>query len=243
MGPEAVLFDLFHTLIDVNGAPGLSSSEVLGIDPVVWNRKIIDEAQHHALGTVLDPYESLRIIAHSIDPGIPEERIRRAVDARPKRFRHAMIHVRPEILGALLRIREPGIRLGLVSNAGLDEVEAWPESPLAPLFGTVLFSCHERLMKPDPAIYLLAARRLGVAPSRCLYVGDGGSREHSGARQAGMRTVLTLGLLEESLPEIAASRPHDTDFEARTLADVADLVESLASGREPSWTRETGGTN
>jgi len=224
--PRAVLFDLFHTLVDVNSAPGQSSSEILGIDPRVWNRKIIEESAHHALGTVTDPYESVRIIVHSIDPGIPEERIRRAVAARPQRFRHALMHVRPEILGGLGKLRSSGLRIGLVSNAGLDEIEAWPESPLAEYFDAALFSCHEHLMKPDPAIYLRAAGRLGVPSDRCLFVGDGGSREHAGAREAGMGTVLLLGLLQESLPEIAAGRPRDTDWVLDSMSDLVQLLES-----------------
>lgn len=41
-------------------------------------------------------------------------------------------------------------------------------------------------MKPDPAIYLLACRRLGVAPEDCVFVGDGGDRELEGAAAVGM---------------------------------------------------------
>jgi putative hydrolase of the HAD superfamily len=222
---RAVLFDLFHTLVDVNASPGQSSPEILGIDPLLWNKAIIEEARHHALGSETDPYESIRIIVHGIDPSIPEERIRRAVAARPARFRHALTRVRPEILKGLERIRAMGLKTGLISNAGYDEVEAWAESPLSPLMDVALFSCHAHLMKPEPEIYLLAARTLGVAPEDCLYVGDGGSREHEGARGAGMRTVLMLGLLEESMPEIAARRLRNTDFEARTMGDLVRLVE------------------
>jgi putative hydrolase of the HAD superfamily len=222
--PRAILFDLFHTLVDVNAAPGLSSSEILGIDPRVWNKKIIEESAHHALGAVLDPYESVRIIVHSIDPSIPEERIRRAVEARPVRFRRALLEIRPDILAGVRELRGLGLKLALLSNAGLDEVEAWPESPLSPLFDAALFSCHEHLMKPDPAFYLLAARRLEVPPERCLFVGDGGSREHAGAREAGMGTMLILGLLRESLPEIAAQRPQDTDWQVETMAELVEMV-------------------
>ncbi len=225
--PRAVLFDLFHTLVDVNGAPGRSSSEILGIDPAVWNHAIFNEARHHALGEVSDPVESLRIIVRRIDPSIPEERIVQAAAARPARFRHALIHVRPEILAGVRRLRELRLKIGLLSNAGWDEIDAWPESPLASLFDAALFSCRERLMKPDPAFYRLGAERLEVPPEDCLFVGDGGSDEHSGARQAGMRTVLILGLLEESLPDLAARRPRNADRVVRTTAELADLVEAL----------------
>ena len=46
---QAALFDLFHTLVDVNAAPGASTSELLGIDSRIWNRQIIEESAHHAL--------------------------------------------------------------------------------------------------------------------------------------------------------------------------------------------------
>lgn len=225
--PAAVLFDLFHTLVDVNGAPGPASSEILGIDPAIWNARLMYGARHHALGEVTDPYESIRRVAHALDPAIPEDRIRDAVAVRPLRFRHALLEVPPATLAGLARLEALGLPLALVSNAGLDEVETWPDSPLAPFFAAALFSCHEKVMKPDPEIYFRAAARLGVEPTRCLFVGDGGSGEHGGARNAGMRTVLLLGLLRSSLPSAAASRPRNTDWELGTMDELATLVERL----------------
>lgn len=222
-----MLFDLFHTLIDVNGAPGRASSEILGIDPAAWNARLMYEAHHHALGEVADPYESIRRIAHAIDPGIPPHRIREAVEVRPRRFRSALLDVPPATLAGLTRLQALGLPLALVSNAGLDEIEAWSDSPLKPFFTAALFSCHEKVMKPDPEIYLRAAARLGAEPARCLFVGDGGSDEHDGARSAGMRTVLLLGLLARSLPAVAAARPRNTDWVLGTMDDLATLVESL----------------
>lgn len=225
---QAILFDLFHTLVDLrSAAPGTSTSEILGVDPDLWAEQVFHHAPHHALGTVADPLESLRLIAHAIDPSIPEERIRAAAVARPARFRAALLNVRPEILGALTELRGFGLALGLVSNAGLDEVEAWSESPLAPLFGAALFSCHEGVMKPDAEIYLRAARRLHTIPEACLYVGDGGSHEHEGARAVGMRTVLILGMLRENSPRAAEQRARITDHEVETFPELLALVRAL----------------
>jgi putative hydrolase of the HAD superfamily len=225
---EAVLFDLFHTLINLGlGAPGTSTSEILGIAPERWAQQIFHHAPHHALGTVTDPVESIRLIAHAIDPTIPEERIRAAAASRPARFREGLLDVRPPVLRALGELRGLGLALGLISNAGLDEIGAWSESPLAPLFDAALFSCHEGVMKPDAEIYLRAARRLGVAPEACVYVGDGGSQEHEGARAVGMRTVLILGLLRETSPEAAARRARITDHEVDTFPELVALVRTL----------------
>jgi putative hydrolase of the HAD superfamily len=39
-------------------------------------------------------------------------------------------------------------------------------------------------MKPDPRIFQLACKRLGLQPEDCLYVGDGGSNEFTAAKEA-----------------------------------------------------------
>ena len=53
-----------------------------------------------------------------------------------------------------------------------------------------VFSCTEGLRKPDLAIYELAASRLGVDTSDCVFVGDGADGELDGASAAGMHAVL-----------------------------------------------------
>ncbi len=224
----AVLFDLFHTLISLADLPtGASTSEILGIDPVVWSKKLMNDSPHHALGEVKDPYESIRIIAHSIDPTIPEGLIREACRERPSRFRAALLRIRPEILDGINRLRGLGLPIGLISNASYDEIDAWDESPLAPLFDTMIASCHERLMKPDPAIYRLAAQRLSVPMTNCIFVGDGGSREHEGANNVGMRTVLFLGFLNETSPAMAAARPRITDWVCDSFTEMVDIIERV----------------
>ena len=55
-------------------------------------------------------------------------------------------------------------------------IEAWPAvqamSPVFGLFQDVVVSAQERLIKPDPAIYHLAAARAGQAPGQILFVDD-----------------------------------------------------------------------
>ncbi|MBD3236970.1 MAG: HAD-IA family hydrolase [Candidatus Eisenbacteria bacterium] len=231
---RAVLFDLFHTLVDMRHVPQMTSTaDLLGIDPREWSRVVVESSPHHALGTVKDPVESVRIIAHAIDPTIPEERIREAARQRPQRFRAALVEVQPEILAALEAIRATGLPMALISNAGLDEIEAWNQSPLAAFFEAAFFSCHEGVMKPDVEIYQRAARRLGVDAQNCLFVGDGGSREHEGARQARMRTLLFLPMLAHSYPEIAEQRPRNTDWIIEQVDELPALIRQLRTGGMP----------
>lgn len=68
----------------------------------------------------------------------------------------------------------------------------WSETPLASLIDVVLFSCVERVCKPDRRLYFIACERLGVDPGECVYVGDGGSGELSGAAAVGMSVIQLL---------------------------------------------------
>ena len=56
-------------------------------------------------------------------------------------------------------------------------------------FDERVFSCDESLAKPDPAIYRLAASRLGLATHQCLMVDDK-AENIDGARLSGMRAHL-----------------------------------------------------
>jgi putative hydrolase of the HAD superfamily len=88
------------------------------------------------------------------------------------------------------RLRAGGrIKLGLLSNAGRGWSERFRARGVATLFDDVVVSGDVGVAKPDPAVFRLAAARLGVAPEGCLMIDD--QAQHlSGAEAAGMRTHL-----------------------------------------------------
>jgi len=93
---------------------------------------------------------------------------------------------RPEVAGMLTRMfagfrpeavmidvvraaGRAGVRTGLLSNSwGLD----YPRDGWDTLFDTVVISGEVGLRKPDPAIYRLAAERLGLPPTEVVFVDD-----------------------------------------------------------------------
>lgn len=75
------------------------------------------------------------------------------------------------MLGAVRRAREHGLRTGLLSNSwGNRQQYDFPHFDT--LFDAVVISGEVGLRKPDPDIYLLMARELGVAPEQCVFVDD-----------------------------------------------------------------------
>jgi len=223
---RAVLFDLFHTLVslEVSQPPGPSVSAILDVDRDTWWRAWTDNSEDYLLGrTVLE--RTLPARARVANPAVTDEQIRLAVTARPAQFRHALTHVEPETLAGLSQLRTMNWRLGLVSNCGRDEIAAWPDSPLAPCFDAAVFSCDVGLIKPDPAIYRLAATRLRVEPAECLFVGDGGSDELVGASSAGMTPVLLTRHLEVMAPQRIAPATQQAAFRVRTVLDLCALLQ------------------
>jgi putative hydrolase of the HAD superfamily len=97
---------------------------------------------------------------------------------------------RPGLADTLAELRRREVRVGLISNCTEEVADVWPETSFARLFDVAVFSATAGLAKPEPAIYRLAATRLGVDPEECLFVGDGANDELRGARDVGMTPVL-----------------------------------------------------
>lgn len=86
-------------------------------------------------------------------------------------------------------VRGLGLRLALASSSPMPLIEAVLSiGDLTDRFDVVLSAEDEAHGKPHPAVYLSAARRLGVAPERCLAVEDSINGVRS-AKAAGMVCV------------------------------------------------------
>jgi putative hydrolase of the HAD superfamily len=94
----------------------------------------------------------------------------------------AGMQVVPSMLDVVRTARAAGVRTGLLSNSwGLEyEREGWDT-----LFDAVVISGEVGLRKPEPAIYALAAERLGLPPQQIVFVDDLGTNVR-GAVEAGM---------------------------------------------------------
>jgi len=87
-------------------------------------------------------------------------------------------------------------------------------------FPVVVTADDVRLGKPDPEVYVLAARRLRVAPEACVVFEDSVVGIEA-ARRAGMRAVgVATAYAEDELRAAGAERVID-DFEGLTWSTIA----------------------
>jgi putative hydrolase of the HAD superfamily len=106
------------------------------------------------------------------------------------------------MLDGVRAVRRRGVRTGLLSNSW-GAATAYDPALLEELFDAWVISSEVGLRKPDPAIYALAAERLGLPPEGCVFVDDlpGNLKP---ARALGMATVLHRGDARATLAEVAA---------------------------------------
>ncbi len=85
-------------------------------------------------------------------------------------------------------VRRRGLKVGVVSNVPADLRPVFAKHGLDGLVDSYTHSFDVGVEKPDPAIFLAAAKSLGVAPGETLMVGD--HDVDRGAERAGMRAFI-----------------------------------------------------
>ena len=183
--PGAVLFDLDGTLID--SAPDLAGA---------------CNEMRAARGMTPLPYEGLRAMVGSGARGMVGVGFAAMpgddgyADLRDEFLRRYELRMTSEtqvfaaVVPVLVRLTEEGVPWGIVTNKVARFAEpliAW--LGLADTAGVIVCGDTTPHTKPHPAPLLEAARRIGVAPENCVYVGDD-RRDVDAGHAAGMATVV-----------------------------------------------------
>ena len=182
---DAVLFDLDGTLADT--APDLGAAlnrvrQSRGLDPVPLS-KLRSSASHGARGMLG--------VGMGITPEHPDyEVLRKAFLAEYERALCVDTTLFAEVSRLLDAIDARSLRWGIVTN----KTTRYTTPLLAMLAidrraGVVVCGDTTPHAKPHPAPLLAAAESLGIAPARCVYVGDA-ERDVTAGIAAGMHTII-----------------------------------------------------
>jgi len=124
----------------------------------------------------------------------------------------------------ILELHRRGYILGIIANTITEtEIPDWMEADeVTQYFKAVVLSSKVALRKPDPEIYWEAARRVGVDPARCAYVGDNPVRDVEGTRDAGFGMMILM--LE---PATLAKEPPGREYPKpdHTIREMGDLLD------------------
>ncbi|MDH4179588.1 MAG: HAD family hydrolase, partial [Armatimonadota bacterium] len=150
-----------------------------------------------------------------------ESAIAAAADVRLDLTRRAL-RPREGAVETLEELRRTGCKVGLITDCTHEVPALWDESAFGPLVHAAIFSCVVGVKKPHPRIYEIACERLSVKPEECLYVGDGSSRELTGAAGVGMHPVL-LRVPHEDPKEW--ERAEAEEWEGATVSGLREILE------------------
>ena len=220
---KAVLFDLFETLVTQKSADRPTEQSFvdklgLNLDGVrAWGG---DHARERMIGKFVTYQEMLSALCGSLGASVESATIEELSRDRLRRKREYLLGVDAEMLHVLSQLRSNGWTIGIVSNATPDEVADWSECPLRDAVDDAVFSCQIGYMKPDSEIYNLACERLGISPTKTVFVGDGGFDELQGAAAVGMLPVQARWYYLREIEWNAAS-------ELSCIDEIDDLFHQL----------------
>lgn len=223
---RAVVFDFFGTLTRSvrRGPQHADIARALGCDPDIVLGVLDRTFRTRARGAYGSAEATLRWVTEQAGGRPRPAQLRAAMPARIAALRADTV-LRSDAVSTLTALKERGLATALVSDCTHELPAFLPGLPVAGLLDARVFSVELGVCKPDPRIYLAACEQLGVLPGECLYVGDGGSHELTGAEAVGMTAVRLAA------PDLADHLVFDRDTEfagpaVGTLTELLDFIDT-----------------
>lgn len=181
-GVKAVLFDIDGVLVDSFEAGLRFFQDILAfLGYPKPGRRAYKEAFHLPFVPALK---------HLAKAELTEE-LERIHDITQKIPYHSELLTKPPDVKETLAILGKKYTLGIVTSRRKESVERryFPFAHTEKYFSVLVTADDCQNNKPHPEPLLLAAKRLGVKPNECVYIGDSSTDIEAG-RAAGMKTIL-----------------------------------------------------
>lgn len=211
---NAVLFDLDGTLVDTetisaNAWRHAGDAEGFEVD---------DELILSFVGRTADSVISMLAERYGITSGRAEEFFRMHQRVKGE-LMDSELKAKPFAKKSLSALKERGYQLGLATSSyrPVAERELAPFD-LLPYFDTITCGDEVTNGKPDPEIYLLAGRRLGMEPAECAVVEDSPNGVRAG-HAAGMPVFL--------IPDTITPAPEIRELCTEVLGSLDELTGAI----------------
>jgi len=220
IGPDAVLWDMDGTLVDTEPYWIAAEFEVASRYGGTWDH---DRAKLLVGADLLDAGRSMRELA-GIDV-TPEQIVDELLDSVVESIRQE-IPWRPGARELLAALNDADIPCALVTMSWRRFAEPVVDALPRNSFRVIVTGDEVARGKPHPEPYLEAARRLGVAPRRCLAIEDS---------PTGVASATAAGCVVVAVPNVVAvpPGPGHTLLESLTELDLDGMRAYFA----PAWRR------
>lgn len=184
---ENVVFDMGNVLMTFDGRSFSRSFTDTEDDAALLHAALFGRTEWALLDAGAISHDTMRRVAENHLP----ERLVPNLHACLEGWPHLSRPI-DGVCGLVPRLKDAGYGLYLLSNASTSIDRQLTHCPAYPLMDGRVVSGFERMMKPDPAIYLLLCSRYGLAPASCLFIDDN-EDNCRGAEAAGMQAFHFTG--------------------------------------------------
>ncbi len=228
MSYRVIIFDLYGTLVGNYSRRGYDHvqeqmAKILGVPyPNFW-QTMGETFRDRSLGINRSFEDNIVEVCRRLNAKVDKAQIEQTVTLNYEFTKHSIVP-EPEVLKALGLLKRNGFRLGLITNCNANVPLLFPESPLAQYIDVPVFSCEERIKKPERRIYEIACERLKVQPQECLYVGDGSGEELTAAAAVGMLPILKRADLTDVYDP---HRPEVENWQGIAIDEISELCTTI----------------
>ncbi len=173
------------------------------------------------------------ILRDLIDPGLSAEQINRLSEHKEALYRQIIardLRPTPGLLQFMDELQKSGIKRALATSGCLENADLVLDGlHLRDCFNAIVTGVDASRSKPDPEIFLLAARRLSVPASRCIVFEDSIAGITAALRAGCACIALTTTHSEDELRDYPAVR-HIADFAGLAVSDLRNWCSGPSFG-------------
>lgn len=214
---KAIIFDFDGLILDTETHEFEVLSEIFAehkceLPLTIWGKLIGTKSDFNPF-TYLEE-QAQKTLDHNDLSKLQKERFSRRIEKEK---------ARPGVVNYLEAAKTLGLKIGLASSSNYE----WVSSHLKRLnlldhFECIRTSDHVHYVKPDPALYVEAAKCLGVNPEECIAFEDSANGALS-AKRAGMKCVTVPNTVTRDLDFCDV----DHSLESMAHMELKELVEFL----------------
>lgn len=209
-----VLFDMDGVLIDSEKFWQQAEQEVFTAVGCQWS----EEIAHQTTGQTT---RAVTALWYELFPweGKTVEEVEQAVIDRVDELIRQEGEIKVGVLSALSFLQERGIKIGLATNSTPSLIQTvLTRLGIASFFQTTVSALDVAQGKPEPDVYLQAARNLNSKPTNCLVIEDSFTGATAG-KKAGMTVFI--------LPETEFYHNPKFDLADRKLVNLEEFEENF----------------
>jgi putative hydrolase of the HAD superfamily len=136
-----------------------------------------------------------------------------------RKARHGFLEPFPHVMGTLIKLREKGIKLAIVSDA--PKLKAWirlTAMKIDNFFDVIVAFEDTNQLKPSRKPFEVALKKLKLGPEQCLMVGDMPGKDIKGAKRMGIKTCYAKYGVQDQ------NAKSEADYDIKDVREILKII-------------------